>query len=400
MSRRRAALVGVVLALATVAGCSYRGADSLPLPGTVGGADTYTVTVTFRDATNLVPKETCRTNDTVVGSVVSVDLDSRLRARVVCRIKDSVHIPGNVVATLRETSLLGERFVGLDLPPGVAPRGRLGDDARIPTSATVVTPDTEVVLGALSQVLNGGSLGSIATVSRELITALNGRTGTVRQAAARLATTLASFDANRQNLVYALDQLDRFSATLNRQRSVIAGTLQQLPRGLAVLGRERPRLTAALQRIDSLSGTVVPLIRRSKTNTVADLRHLRPTLFQLARAGDELALSLERLASFPFNANTLYTIKGDYSGAYVQANFDLDSVNQMLRALLDQGGGPLPAPTVPGGLRSPRAPGLPAAPGMPGLPGGDLSGLQGRTIVPGEVTGSRPATLADLLRGP
>ena len=77
------------------------------------------------------------------------------------------------------------------------PRGRLVTGTTIPASKTVVHPDTEIVLGALSQVLNGGSLGSIATISRELITALDGRTDTARRAAQRLAATLKSFDDNR-----------------------------------------------------------------------------------------------------------------------------------------------------------------------------------------------------------
>lgn len=372
----RARVAATALALALVAGCGYEGASSLPLPGAVDGKDTYTVTVTFTDATNLVPKETCRTNDTVVGSVVSVELDKKLDARVVCRIKNSAHIPGNVVATLRETSLLGERFVGLDAPPGVQPVGRLAPGTAIPASKTVVHPDTEIVLGALSQVLNGGSLGSIATISRELITALDGRTDTARQAAQRLASTLKSFDDNRQNLIDVLDQLDRFSATLARQRSVIGTALDEVPHGLAVLDRQRPKLTAALKRLTRLSHTVVPLVQRSKANTVADLQHLRPVLSQLANAGDELSLSLERLTSFPFNGNTAATIKGDYSGAYVEANFDLDSVNEMLRDLLDQGSG---SPGSPGGGAPgiPGLPGVPGQPGLPGLPGAGLLGLVG-----------------------
>ena len=406
---RRLRPIVLALTLVALSGCSYRGAGSLPLPGAVTGSDTYTVTVTFSDATNLVPKETCRTNDVAVGSVESVTLDHRLRARVVCRIKNGVHLPGNVAATLRETSLLGERFVGLDVPEGARPRGVLRPGAVVPAGASRVDPDTEVVLGALSQVLNGGSLGSIATISHELIAALDGRAGTARRAAERLATTLKSFDDNRQNILDLLHQLDRFSATVNRQRSVIAGALDELPRGLAVLDRQRPRLTRALARLDRLSATVVPLIRRSRVDMVADLRHLRPVLARLADAGDELALSLERLASFPFNANTLYTIKGDYSGAYVQANMDLDSVNRLVADILGQRPGQ-GAPAASSGSPSlPGLPGTPGGPGLPGLPGlpgglGPLTGpgavSPGVTVVPGQVSQRRPRTLADLLAGP
>ena len=114
-----------LLALALLTGCGYSGASSLPLPGAIGGKDTYAITVVLPDATNLVAKETCRSNDTVIGSVESVKLDKDLHARVVCRIKNSVKLPANVTASLSETSLLGERFVALDPPAGAcSSRGR------------------------------------------------------------------------------------------------------------------------------------------------------------------------------------------------------------------------------------------------------------------------------------
>ena len=80
-SRRSLAVVATA-ALALLSACGYEGARSLPLPGAIGGDDTYRLTVVFTDATNLVPKETCRANDTVVGSVESVELDAYLQSLV------------------------------------------------------------------------------------------------------------------------------------------------------------------------------------------------------------------------------------------------------------------------------------------------------------------------------
>ncbi len=76
-ARAGAALVAMLVAGLPLASCGFDGAQSLPLPGAPGG-DGYTVTITFEDAANLVPKETCRANDTVVGSVVSVELEEVL----------------------------------------------------------------------------------------------------------------------------------------------------------------------------------------------------------------------------------------------------------------------------------------------------------------------------------
>lgn len=407
--RARAGAAGL-LAVLTLSSCGFDGAQSLPLPGAAGGGG-YTVTVTFEDAANLVPKETCRANDTVVGSVVSVELDDNLDAEVVCRIERSASLPGNVEATLRETSLLGERYVALDVPAGEEPAGTLGDGAVIAVSDTVVHPNTEIVLGALSQVLNGGSLGSISTISRELSTALDGRTGQARSAARRLDELLTNLADNRAALVATLSAMGDLSTTLVEQREVLADTLDQLPAGLAVLDRQRPRLTRALQRLSRLSRTVVPLVEQSRANTVADLEHLRPVLEQLAVAGEEIAPTLERITSFPFNRNTLATIKSDYQGAYVQANIDLDTVLTLLADLEDQTPG---QPDLPDDPELPELPGLPGLPGLPVLPGlPALPGLQEAFDQLGEqlalrASGQRrgvvdarpPGSLADLMAGP
>lgn len=341
--RARAQALGVALLVAAVAGCSYNGAGDLPLPGAVG-SDGYPVTIVLTDATNLVPKETCRTNDTVVGTVESVRLNGQLQAKVVCRIKKDVSVPANVVATLRETSLLGERYVALDVPDGATAIGELAHGTTIPASLTVVHPDTEVVLGALSQVLNGGSLGSIATISREVNQALDGRTDDARSTVARLDDLLGTLESNRGSVIAALDSLDRFSGTLADQRQVIGQALDEVPQGLAVLDRQRPQLVRMLQRLDRLGTVAVRLIRRSKANTVADLQHLQPVLTDLNKTGNELAASLERITSFPFSRNSLHTIKGDYAGMYGQASLDIDAINKLLGSFAtgQSSSGPLP----------------------------------------------------------
>lgn len=245
MSRLR--LLPATVATVVLAGCSYQGADSLPLPGTIEGEGTYEVTARFTDATNLVPKETCRTNDTVIGSVVSVELDEDLRAEVVCAVKDEVELPANVVATLRETSLLGERFVSLDPPPGVQPKGVLQEGAVIPETTTRVDPNVEMVFGALSQLLNGGSLGSIQTISQELSDALE---ATDFGASARdIGVLVDSFDDHKADFVRSLEALNRLAGGIARQRTALRQALDSIPGGLAVLDRQRPKLVRTLQHL-------------------------------------------------------------------------------------------------------------------------------------------------------
>lgn len=339
---RRAYVVAVAVVSALVAGgCDYRGAQSLPLPGGVSEDEAYRVSVVLPDATNLVVRESCRSNDTVVGSVESVTLDDDLNAVVVCLIKDSVDLPANLQASLRETSLLGERYLALDPPAGTAPRGTLAPGTVVPASATRADPNVEMVLGALSQLLNGGSLGSIETISRELTTALaESDLGDTTHTVARVVGEL---NRHRSDITRALESMDRFSSRLARQRGVLADALDSIPDGLAALDRQRPALVATLHQLSDLSSVAVPLIDQSRDDVTADLQLLAPVLAKLTRQGNEISATVERLATFPFSSNSMSVIRGDYGGFYGTVKLDIDALNELL-------GGSLPAssPETPG----------------------------------------------------
>lgn len=388
MSRR---VTAVFFACFVLAGCAYRGAESLPLPGAVSGPDTYRVTAVFSDASKLVPKETCRAADTVVGSVESITLDHEFNARVVCLIKDSVRLPGNAVAQLRETALLGERYVALDPPRGERPTGTLRPGAVLPESSAQIDPDAEQVLGALSAVLNGGSLGRIAEINAELNAALSGRTASIRGVLDKLSRFTGELNANRDAIGAALDSLDRLSATVAEQRDVLGSALDAIPGGLRVLDNQRPQLTATLRSLTELSEVAVPLIARSKASTVADLEHLRPILAELSKNGREIAASLEMGTSFPFSSNARYVFKGDYGGFFATEAIDLDFINSLLRAYLQNQGVTTAAPRPRPGQ---GGTGLPQGPALPDTP--RLSPLG---AVPGEVNPEPAESLGDLLTG-
>lgn len=381
---RARVLVTAALLLGAVAtsGCEYRGASSLPLPGGKGG-DGYTVTAVFDDVTNLVPKETCRANDVVVGSVESVELRKDLRATVVCRIEKDVHLPANAVATLRETSLLGERFVALDPPTGQKARGTLTHGTVLDEADTHVVPDAEIVLGALSQVLNGGGLANIETISRELSTALKQSDlgGTTRE----IGNLVGTLDRHRDDIVAALTAIERLSGQLRDQRAAIGSALESVPQGLAVLDRQRPRLVRTLEGLGDLSAVAVPLIRDSKEATVEDLRNLGPILEQLARSKQHLARAVEAIGTYPFPSYFKYVARGDYAGMFATISMDIDSLNTMLAEKQEEG--------PPGAKSGPDLPDLPDLPNLPNLP--DLLGNTPGLKTPGS-TGSLDGEDPDL----
>ena len=133
LKRRFKALLLLVAASVLLSGCDFD-VYELPLPGgTDVGDNPITVTVMFDDVLDLVPKSTVKVNDVSVGNVSDVQLDGYV-AEVTLELQDDVELPDDAIAQIRQTSLLGEKFVSLSPPPEGgeqrAPRERRRDPAR------------------------------------------------------------------------------------------------------------------------------------------------------------------------------------------------------------------------------------------------------------------------------
>lgn len=310
MSRLRAvtaAAVGVLM----LAGCGFHGASSLPLPGGAATGKTYTVTAEFKDVQDLTPQAAVRVNDVAVGDVSDITLDPKtLEAKVTMRLKESVNLPRNAVATLEQTTLLGEKFVAISPPPNVAPVGHLANGDALDSASEL--PSVEQVFGLLSQVLNGGDLGDLQTISVEISKALAGRENDVRGALAQLTTFVSGLADQKQEIVRAIDGLDRFSAALADQDTTIATALDQLGPGLKVLADERAQFTSLLTHLSRFGRIAGRVIRASSSQTISELTDLQPVLHHLAAAGANLPKALEILITYPFPRDFSIAAPGDY----------------------------------------------------------------------------------------
>lgn len=324
-SRRCKAVAVLVTAALLLTGCGFRGATDLPLPG---GADVgdkpYRVSVEFADVLDLVPNAGVRVNDVPVGRVVDVGLvPNSWQAQVVVEVNGGVRLPANATARIRQSSLLGEKFVELSKPPEQE-QGRLRDGARVGVERTGRNPEVEEVLGALSLLLNGGGVAQIQSITKELNSALEGREGDVRSLLHNLDTLVSGLDAQRDDITRALDGVNRLSASLNNQRSNVDVALRDLGGGLKVLNDQRGQLVTMLQSLDRLSGVATDVVDRSQDDMVHNLRELQPTLNQLSSAGSDLPNSLETLFTYPFPDNAVDGMKNTgYTNLYVDVDLNL-----------------------------------------------------------------------------
>jgi phospholipid/cholesterol/gamma-HCH transport system substrate-binding protein len=373
LTRAAAAAVAVVATAGVVAGCGFNGVYGMPLPG---GADLgnhpYQVHVQFKDVLDLVPQAGVKVNDVPVGKVESVSLaQSGWIADVTVAVNGDVHLPANSVALLRQSSLLGEKYVELAAPTNVTPQGKLANGSTIPVDRTNRNPEVEEVLGALSLLLNGGGIGQLQDITRELNQATSGNEAQIRGLLGNLNSLVAGLDARRGDITRALDGLNRLSGTLNAQRDQIGTALDTLPAGVKVLADQRQQLVTMLQSLDKLSGVATDTIDKSRVDMVADLKALAPTLNQLAAAGQSLPNALQLLLTYPFPDSAVDGMKGDYANLFAKLDLNFgDTVDNLARSrqpLIN-----LPTNTPPLPLPSSGSGGNPPSNGSGGLLGGLL----------------------------
>jgi phospholipid/cholesterol/gamma-HCH transport system substrate-binding protein len=276
---------------------------------------------------DLTVQAAVRVNDVAVGNVTSIDVGTDrsqpgyLLAKVGMSINQGVRLPSNAVATLQQTTLLGEKFVALSPPPTAAASSTtLADNAVIGNGRSSELPSVEQVFGLLSQVLNGGDLADLQTINIEISRALAGRETAVRGALTQLNTFVGGLDQQKQQIVRALDALNRFSGALRAQNNTIAVALTDLGPGLRVLADERAQFTRLLTHLATFGRVASHLIHASRAQTITGLRELHPVLAHLAAAGKALPRSLEIFITFPFPRDSGQAAPGDYTNLQADLN--------------------------------------------------------------------------------
>ncbi len=271
---RRGVVLACLASLLALAGCTS--AYDLPLPGgAANSGPVFRVTAEFEDVLDLVPQSSVKVDDVTVGSVEKIEVRGWV-ARVTMRLPMSLKLPDNATAELRQTSLLGEKFIQL-APPATGATGTLSNGDDIPLARTTRNPEVEEVLGALSLLLNGGGVGQLKIIETELNNALRGNTGAIRDLVTQLDTFVGGLDQQKSEIVRAIDNIDKLSGTLAAQKDLIGQALDQIPVGLKVLADQRAQLTRLLKALSDLGAVGTKVIAASKDDS-------RPTCARSARS--------------------------------------------------------------------------------------------------------------------
>ena len=303
-----------MVALITVGGCGWRGANSISLPGTAGrGVGSYTIQAELPDVTNIQQNSRVRVGDVTVGNVTKIERQD-WHALVTMTLDGDVKLPANATATVGQTSLLGSLHIELAPPAGVESIGQLHQGSLLPLNSGRSYPTTEQALAAVSMVLNGGGIGQLNDITQSLSTALNGHEDDFRNLTSQLDTFMANLKDQTGEIIAATDSLNGLLGQIADQRAVVDTALRTIPDALAVVDTQRQALVDALDKLGKFSALTASIVDQTRDRLVTELKDVGPVLESLANAGPAMTRSLDTLSVIPWSEPNLQKwVRGDYA---------------------------------------------------------------------------------------
>ncbi|RBO90813.1 MCE family protein [Nocardia puris] len=319
--------------------CAADGIYSVPLPG---GADVgehpIHVDIHFDDVLDLVPQSAVKADGVPVGRVEEITLaGDGWTASVRTLINSSVRLPANAVAEVRQSNLLGEKFIELSAPEVAPDPEPLTDGAVIPVRNTRHATEVEQVLGAMSLLLNGGGVAQLKPIVTELNNAMGGREDRVRSLLEQANTLIGGLERQVADITRAIDELAELGNRVAARNVELGRVIDELPAGIATLEQQRPQLIDLLGQLDRVGQAGFDVIDTAKDDLITDLNALRPTLQELGRAAPDLVTAFPLIPTYPFPDSSL---EGTFGG---QVNTWL-SVDQQIGVTLSNLGVGKPDP--------------------------------------------------------
>jgi phospholipid/cholesterol/gamma-HCH transport system substrate-binding protein len=304
--------VAIVIIAGSLAGCGWRGLNSLPLPGTQGGGPgSYEIQAQLPDVTNIQPNPRVRVNDVTVGTVTKIQRQD-WHALITMRINGDVDLPANATAKMGQTSLLGTVHVELAPPSDAPPQGRLHNGSLIPLSNAGAYPTTEQTLSVASVFLNGGGLGQVQEITKAFSTAFAGREDDLRNLIQRLDEFIGHVDEQKNDIIAANESVNSLAGQFAAQQPVLDNALHKIPDALAVLKNQRDNLAEAFDRLGKFSALAADSANQTNEALVREFEDIGPVLDSLANAGPALTRSLSVLPTFPWpKENITKFFRGD-----------------------------------------------------------------------------------------
>ena len=331
LSRKAWQALALLMATVVLTSCGHwRGIANVPLPGGPGsGPGSYKIFVQMPNTMALNGNSRVLVADVFVGTVRSIDLKNWV-ATLTVDLDKGVKLPRNATAKIGQTSLLGSQHIELAAPPNPSPQFlKAGDTIQLTNSSAY--PSTEQTLASLAMVLRGGGIPNLEVVQDEVYKILAGRAQQIRDFLEKLDTFAGQVNAQRDDIVHAIDSTDRLLSYAGTRTDTLDRVLTEFPPLVDHFAQQRDLFANTVEAVGRISNVTGQTLSNARGNLHQDLQELQRPLKQLGRAAPYLVDALMLLLSPPFAVDSVPKIvRGDYINVSGALDLTLSTVDNAI----------------------------------------------------------------------
>ena len=331
VSRKAWQALALLTAMMVLTSCgNWRGIANVPLPGGPGsGPGSYKIFVQMPNTMALNGNSRVLVADVFVGTVRSIDLKNWV-ATLTVDLDKSVKLPKNATAKIGQTSLLGSQHIELAAPSDPSPQQlKAGDTIQLNNSSAY--PSTEQTLASLAMVLRGGGIPNLEVIQNEVYKILTGRAQQIRDFLGKLDTFAGELNAQRDDIVHAIDSTDRLLSYAGTRTGTLDRVLTEFPPLVDHFAQQRDLFANSVEAVGRISNVTDQTFTAARGDLHQDLQYLQRTLKQLGRSAPYLVDALMLLLSPPFAIDSVPKIvRGDYINVSGALDLTLSTVDNAI----------------------------------------------------------------------
>ena len=331
VSRRTWQALALLTAMVVLTSCgNWRGIANVPLPGGPGsGPGSYKIFVQMPNTMALNGNSRVLVADVFVGTVRSIDLKNWV-ATLTVDLDKSVKLPKNATAKIGQTSLLGSQHIELAAPSDPSPQQlKAGDTIQLNNSSAY--PSTEQTLASLAMVLRGGGIPNLEVIQNEVYKILTGRAQQIRDFLGKLDTFAGELNAQRDDIVHAIDSTDRLLSYAGTRTGTLDRVLTEFPPLVDHFAQQRDLFANTVEAVGRISNVTGQTLSAARGDLHQDLQDLQRPLKQLGRSAPYLVGALMLLLSPPFAVDSVPKIvRGDYINVSGALDLTLSTVDNAI----------------------------------------------------------------------
>lgn len=303
---RRWLVAASVACACLLSGCSLD-PTRLPVPGAYVPISKYTIKIEFSSVLNLPARAKVDLGGVQVGVLDRVSLVGSTAVAYV-DVNDSVKLPQNTRAELRQATVLGDIYIALLPAENPAPT-HLHDGDTIPLRNTVPADNVEDILRSVSTLVSGGSLNTLEESVANFNKAFSKDPAELDRMRQKLAGMLRDLAANQDKIDEILTSTERVSNGLLSETGAFDRLINEGPVRLRAMSAVLPSIVQLLVCAQDLGHYGGELFVPNAPDFLQMLSYITPTVRTIASADVTLPAMADKMVALirdkliPFYSN-------------------------------------------------------------------------------------------------